>query len=1680
MPQKKQKIDKRINTLFDGVKAEEAQAKTESAAPPDSGRGTARLPHTGSLVRPRLAGTGILTQRVDSIVVDPGSERDAPASMSIGFQIDQTNWATLHAVDEEGSHTWSTDDQLLFKQVTDQLSLALENARLFQETRSRAEELALLNEMGRELASLFSVETITEAVYKHASRLMNTDNLFISLYDEAKQEITPIFVVNNRQRVQASPRRLGKGLSDHILRTHEPLFIPDNMPIHMQKLGLEVITMANDPTMAQCWLGAPLLVGDAAIGVIAVQSVEAPRVYTERHRDLLVSIAGHAAIAIQNARLFEETQRRNRELSALNDIISSASQTLDLDAILKNVLQRVLDVIGFDAGLISLVDDETKKLKIRSWIELPQSMLDKFEVDGLDGTLCHYVYETKKTLFLEDLRQEAPVDVVGLLANNLNSYLGVPLESKGHTLGTLCVFGRSPRPHDQSVIELAQSVSIQIGFTLENARLFETIRASEAQLSEALRIARLANWEYDFLHDVFTVNDQFYNVMRTSVEREGGYAMPSAEYARRFFHPGDAASIEAEIINAIRTTDAGFSASVEHRAQFGDGSIGYILMQFRIQKNAEGQTVKAFGANQDITDRKIGELIQTATAQITEAAVSATGLEEVLQTVHAAVRRLAPADNFFIALYEPEEGMISFPYFVDEKDPPPPPMKYGLGMTSYVIQQGIPVLVTPEAYDELQEKGLVIPDGSPGVDWLGIPLRSARGIRGVMTIQTYDPNQRLKQSHVQALEPLAAQVAAAIERFEARDALSKSEADLRTLFSAMDDVVLVFNREGRYIRIAPTNPSLLVRTPEELLGKLMHEVLPTETADRFVSAICQTLDSGEKQQLEYDLNIGKETFWFLATLSKLNAEEVFWVARDITERKLAEQDLTKFKLGIESSGDAIFITDTKGVINFANSAFERIYGYAPEEVIGQNPRIIKSGVTPLEYYENLWSSLLSKKTLTAEINNRHKDGHLVPIAGTNSPILDEKGSIIGFLAVHHDNTASKQAEQALQRRNTYLAASSEIARLVTSTLDLSTLFSRTVSLVHDRFGLYHAAIFIVEETGFTATLQEAASDVGAAMKAQKHSLEVGSNSIVGQVTQTGAPIIVNDTQVNSLHKVNPLLPDTRAEAAIPLRVGSRTIGALDLQSTEVNAFSEDDIAVLQTLADQVAIAIDNARSYELSIQAVREMREIDRLKTTFLANMSHELRTPLNSIIGFSRVILKGIDGPVTELQQSDLTAIYNSGQHLLGLINDILDVSKIEAGKMELAFEEVNMHDIITSVMSTVSGLVKDKPIRLVKNIAPDLPHALADPIRIRQVLINLFSNAAKFTDEGLITVEAHPQIGANGKTELYIAVTDSGPGIAEKDQSKLFQPFSQVDDAPTRKTGGSGLGLSISQRLVQLHGGQIKLHSKLGEGTTFYFNLPAYQEPPQASPDSKLVLAIDDDPQVISLYERYLQASGYQVIPLSDPSQAVQRVAELKPFAVTLDILMPGVDGWQVLTELKSNPETRDIPVMICSIIEDQERGFSLGAADYLVKPILEEDLVHALDRLNQDGSIREVLVIDDNPNDLKLIGKMLVDNGRYQPLLAEGGEKGWEMLLSHPPQAVILDLFMPSMDGFKILENMRLNRSLNEIPVIVVSGGDLNPEQRRQIEEYGRQLLSKSSLSEQELIANLEQALKRAKAP
>ena len=1393
MPKKKP-LDKRLKNLFEDVKPEQTPVETTPA------------PRKRVRIESALPSAEIQPAKMPRQSVKSLAEIDQEDSvMTLAFQAGHNTWATLQVMDETEQRKWNQDEQLLVKQVADQLSLALENARLFQETQSRAEELAVLNEMGNELSAQLNVNGIAGAVYRHTSRLMDTKNFFIALYDEKNDEKSYPLAFEEGQPLDLNPSKVtSRGFTDYIIRNKRQVFAPENVLGHMRALGIDFVPLGEDETPSQCWLGVPMMIGDRVVGVISVQSVEVPNLYNEHDRDLLNTIASQAAITIENARLFKETQ----------EALEKARYRAEAENLVNDIAARFLNIDRPE--MIDQVISENLE-KLGNFFGIDRAYIFLFNKDGLTMDNTHEWREAGIESYIDDFHN-IPRDTLPYMMKSLNRIEPFVVES---------------------VIDMPEEAAID-----------------------------------------------------------------KAEYLR------------------------------EH-----------------IQS------------------------IMCAPIALQNQLVGFVGLDSV--------RRQRSW---------PEEDIFTLRLF------------------------------------------------------------------GQITI-------------------------AALDRARNQDALAKSETDLRALFSSMQDVVIVYDKDGRYARIAPTNPSLLFRPPQEMVGKLIHDVLPKELHEPFMETIKKVLAGEENVNIEYPLTLNGQRFWFDASVSKLTEDQVFWVARDITDRKLSQEALASSQQMLRQVLDTIpsrvFWKDNE--LNFvgSNQAFAFDAGLkSPEELVGKNDFDMTWAEQAKLYQTDDRAVMKSQEPkLNFEEPHTADDGRITWVRTSKVPLLNTRGQVDGILGIYDDVTAEKEAEEAIRRQNQYLAVSSEIGRIVTSTLDLNSIFTRTVSLISERFGFYFAAIYITEETGFNVILREATGEAGEKMKAQRHSVVKGFNSIVGKVAESGESILFNDVQNQPLFHPNPLLLDTRSEVAIPLRIGTRIVGVIDIQSTDTNAFTDDDITVLQSLADQVAVAIDNARSYELSQQLIQDLREVDQLKSQFLANMSHELRTPLNSIIGFSRVILKGIDGPVSEMQQQDLTAIYNSGQHLLGLINDVLDLARIEAGKMELNFEEVHLAEMTTSVMSTAKGLIKEKPIQLLQRIPADMPAVRGDTMRVRQVLLNLISNASKFTDEGSITVETRVQKGPNGKMEALINVIDTGPGISEEDQEKLFKAFSQVDGSATRKSGGSGLGLSICANLVQLHNGLIGVYSENGKGSTFWFTLPLYHQPKEEMPaGTKIILAIDDDPQVISLYERYLNPQGYHVVSLTDPSKAKERILEIKPFAVTLDIMMPSLDGWSVLTGLKSDPATRGYPVIICSITEKADKGFSLGAADYLVKPILEEDLVHALYRLNKNGEIREVLVIDDDPNDLRLMGKILEEQGHYKPILVQGGRRGWEAINEKTPHAIILDIFMPDMDGFTILENLRNHPVLRNIPVLVVSGGGLTNEQQQQLSDFGQHIIAKGSLNEAELISSIEDALKR----
>ncbi|MEJ2556664.1 MAG: GAF domain-containing protein [Anaerolineae bacterium] len=741
------------------------------------------------------------------------------------------------------------------------------------------------------------------------------------------------------------------------------------------------------------------------------------------------------------------------------------------------------------------------------------------------------------------------------------------------------------------------------------------------------------------------------------------------------------------------------------------------------------------------------------------------------------------------------------------------------------------------------------------------------------------------------------------------------------------------------------------------------------------------------------------------------------------------------------------------------------------------------------------------------------DGYQVPSKARSalaSPIT-LRGEVIGNLDVFdpdqpHDWTEDDLAlveavtsQVALAVENARLFEQTQVAlaetealyrasRHITTAADLPDLYQLLVNEMASRLGADRCRLVMFDRktgNGEVVAKNRSTADEGTTLAPM-----VGDPVYV-ILRDSKQPLAIEDVSVHpAISYIRDVLiqQNIKSMLLVPIVVRGELIGIVWLDAVgQERVFTEAELDFSQTLASQAAIAIANMRAFEEQKETAERLREVDKLKTQFLANMSHELRTPLNSIIGFSRVILKGIDGPLTELQKTDLAAIYNSGQHLLGLINDILDLSKIEAGKMELNFEEVDLKPIIKGVMSSAVGLVKDKPIELEQHVSEDLPIIWADSTRLRQILLNLISNAAKFTEEGKITLSTDYD-----DEWVTISVADTGIGIPQEKMGNIFEEFTQVDGSTTRRVGGTGLGLPISYRFVELHGGDITVESQEGMGSVFTVTLPIHPQSVRKeqeaadhaqdeafAADNRLVLAVDDDAGVISLYQRYLEGEGYQVVGVINSHEVLEKAKELQPFAITLDVLMPGKDGWQVLQELKECPETQDIPIIVCSIVSDEGRGFSLGAADYLVKPIMEEELLAALSRLDQRTEETSVLVIDDQADDILLIRRILEAQHGYRVIEAGGGQSGIDLVRQRKPDIIILDLMMPEVDGFAVLEALKREPETRSIPVIVITAKSLTEEERQSLSGQVEVLLRKGLFTEHELLEDLGKALSRVES-
>ena len=529
------------------------------------------------------------------------------------------------------------------------------------------------------------------------------------------------------------------------------------------------------------------------------------------------------------------------------------------------------------------------------------------------------------------------------------------------------------------------------------------------------------------------------------------------------------------------------------------------------------------------------------------------------------------------------------------------------------------------------------------------------------------------------------------------------------------------------------------------------------------------------------------------------------------------------------------------------------------------------------------------------------------------------------------------------------------------------------------------------------------------------------------------------------------------------------------------AFGPDETTRTQQLMSAFVTALDRRHLIIQLEQSNAALKDANKHKSVFLANMSHELRTPLNAIIGFSELLSDARDGQFDEAtRRRFLSQILTSGRHLLTLINDILDLSKVEAGQMELRLQQVSVAEAIDQVVRTVEPLITKKSLKLTAN-ADGVGDVLADGGKLKQMLLNLLSNAIKFTPEGgTVTIGA-----LRAKDRVEISVADTGIGIAEADQKQIFSEFHQVDHGPGRKHEGTGLGLALTRRFALLHGGDVRVTSRVDKGSVFTLSLPVRAavlpapEPAQVvvangSHAGPLVLVVEDDPAAAELLTRQLVGAGYRTEVARTGAEALERALALQPAAITLDVILPEVDGWEVMTRLKSDERTSGIPIVVVSVVDNPELGLALGAIDYFVKPVDAGVLIHRLNEFGlKGGNEVRVLVVDDEPANRMWLANALEPAG-FTVLPAAGGREAIEMAKSEKPDFVLLDLMMPEVTGFDVVEALRADASTRETPILVLTAASLTDADKRMLNGRVSEILKRGTVASSDIVGLLKRVV------
>ena len=1608
----------------------------------------------------------------------------------------------------------------LLQTFADQAVIAIENVRLFQELEQRNRDLTETLEQqtatGEILRVISSsptdVQPVFDTIVRSAARLCEAYDVVI--FTKAGE----------RLHVGAHHGPIPLDFADQPIRRDwvTGRAVIDHAPVNVSDLSKEGIEFPGGKSLAlrmghRGILAVPLMREHEAIGAVTIRRTEA-RPFSEKQVALLQTFADQAVIAIENVRLFKELEQRNRDLTetleqqtATGEILRVISSSpTDAQPVFDTIAQSALRLCDASYSVIGRYDGQLLHLVAHAQVreEGVEALRRLFPMRPSRATTTSRAVLERAVVHVPDVLEDPDYARPVAQALQNRSTLAVPMLRDGEPIGTISVGRLEPRSFTEKQIELLKTFADQAVIAIENVRLFKELEQRNRDLTETLEqqtatgeILRVISSSPTDVQPVFDTialsakqlcDAAFCVVFRSDGQlldfvAHHGLTAEAAEATRRAFPApvdrGSAAgrSVLSAAVEQIPDVDADpayafgalariatfrsivavpmlregipIGAITVRRTEgglFPDRQIA-LLKTFADQAVIAIENVRLFQEleqrNRDLTETLEQ---QTATGEILRVISSSpTDVQPVFDTIAANALRLCGATWSAVIRFDGEmlhlvsHHNVGDPGRMEALRQAFPRRPRDGGVNDRAILTGA-VAHVPDVEDPGYKFG---------------ELAQATGYRSILAVPMLRDGQPVGTITVTGVAPKA---------------FSPRQVDLLKTFA--DQAVIAIENVRLFTELEAKTGEL-TRSVGELraLGEVSQAVSSTLDFETVLATIVSRAVqlSGGDNGIVYEFDEATQSFHARAT-------------HRITSDHLTALRRAPIRLGEGAVGRA-------GVIR------------QPVQVadIEQESQLVAPQVRELHVREGTHSLLAiplvrEERLLGGLVILRRERGAFSPeVVATLQTLAAQSVIAIQNARLFREIDEKSRELESLSRNMEQLY---RLSTALQEPLSLGEQLTRVLDAARQVVRLDRLHVWTLTPEGDALTLGAGAGLTDEEWQPLANlTIPLGEAGALAAAYRERTPMLFTDQ--NRLPPELRLRPPysglsalrTKNLLVIPMIARGHPVGVLSADNrVSREAIPPHTVDLLQTFAAQAAVAVENARLFQEIQDKGRELEVASRHKSQFLANMSHELRTPLNAIIGVTEMLLEDAQAAAQPDQIEAHERILRAGKHLLALINDILDLSKIEAGKLELSLESVAVGPLVEDVVATIRQLAAKNGNQVVVDCPAEVGAIRADPTRLRQALLNLASNAGKFTERGMIRVDVRRRPDDGGRDWVTMAISDTGIGMTPEQMAKLFEEFTQADASTTRKYGGTGLGLAISRRLCRMMGGDITVASTPGQGSTFTIRLPAdartsaraeaepaprpsvpapAPEPPRST--GRTVLVIDDDPTVRDLMDRFLVKQGFSVITAASGIEGLRLAREARPAAITLDVMMPDLDGWTVLAALKGDPTLAGIPVILVTIVDEKARGYSLGATDYMVKPIERERLASVLKNLCGNRPTPHVLVVDDDPT-VRAVVSQTLERAGWSIAEAENGRIALQRVAARRPDVIVLDLVMPELNGFEFLAALRRDPAWRSVPVVVLTSMDLTAEDRRVLNGSVERILQKGAWDRDQLLAEIGRVL------